>query len=58
MLSSDADLRISNGPGVSGGVGIIVEVKTRKKRVANLWTKLQAHRGAALATNGKELQNP
>jgi hypothetical protein len=26
--------------------------------VANLWTEFAAQRGEALATNGKELQNP
>jgi len=28
------------------------------KIVANLWTEFAAHRSQALATNGKELQNP
>jgi len=28
------------------------------KFVANLWTEFAAHRGGALATNRKELQNP
>jgi hypothetical protein len=26
--------------------------------VANLWTEFSAHRSKALATDGKELQNP
>jgi hypothetical protein len=29
-----------------------------QKLVANLWTEFAAHRSEALATNGKELQNP
>jgi hypothetical protein len=29
-----------------------------EKFVANLWTEFAAHRGEALATNEKELQNP
>jgi hypothetical protein len=29
-----------------------------QKFVANLWTEFAAHRSEALATNGKELQNP
>jgi hypothetical protein len=33
-------------------------VAPRKNFVANLWTEFSAHRGEALATNGKELQNP
>jgi len=29
-----------------------------QKRVANLWTEFSAQHSEALATNGKELQNP
>ena len=31
---------------------------TGPKIVANLWTEFAAHRGEALATNGKEPENP
>ena len=34
------------------------QIRGKPKFVANLWTEFAAHRGEALATNGKELQNP
>jgi hypothetical protein len=45
----------------SRGVERIVDVSDlciALKFVANLWTEFAAHRGEALATSGKELQNP
>jgi hypothetical protein len=36
----------------------LVNFQPRKQFVVKLWTEFAAQHGEALATNGKELQNP